>query len=25
VLPTVPDPLTPGTDDTGEFSRILGP
>jgi hypothetical protein len=25
VLPTVPDPLTAGTDDTGEFSRILGP
>ena len=25
VLPTVPDPLTSGTDDTGEFSRILGP
>ena len=25
VLPTVPDPLTAGADDTGEFSRILGP
>ena len=25
VLPNAPDPLTAGTDDTGEFSRILGP
>ena len=25
VLPTVPDPFAAGADDTGEFSRILGP
>jgi hypothetical protein len=25
VLPNAPDPLRAGTDDTGEFSRILGP
>ena len=25
VLPDAPDPLTTGIDDTGEFSRILGP
>jgi hypothetical protein len=25
VLPNAPDPLTAGTDDTGEFSRVPGP